>query len=94
MHGHLCADKRGRCADSHSFIFPGRKRGGRRGFININTADLSGLQVLPGVGEAKAQAIIDFRETEGPFTAAEDLKNVSGIGDKTFEKLEPLITVQ
>jgi competence protein ComEA len=62
--------------------------------ININTADSSGLQELPGVGEAKAQAIIDYRETEGPFAAAEDLKNVSGIGDKTFEKLEPLITVQ
>ncbi len=62
--------------------------------ININEADSSGLQKLPGVGEAKAQAIIDYRETEGPFAAAEELKNVSGIGDKTFEKLEPLITVQ
>lgn len=62
--------------------------------ININTADSAALQELPGVGESKAQAIIDFRETEGPFTAVDDLKNVSGIGDKTFEKLAPLITVQ
>lgn len=62
--------------------------------ININEADSSGLQKLPGVGKAKAQAIIDYRETEGPFAAVEELKNVSGIGDKTFEKLESLITVQ
>lgn len=62
--------------------------------ININKADISGLQKLPGIGQAKAQAIIDYRETEGLFTATEELKNVSGIGDKTFEKLEPLITVQ
>ncbi|WP_046173888.1 helix-hairpin-helix domain-containing protein [Domibacillus indicus] len=62
--------------------------------VNINTADSAGLQELPGIGESKAQAIIDFRETDGPFTKVEDLKNVSGIGDKTFEKLAPLITVQ
>ncbi|OKL38382.1 hypothetical protein BLL40_01740 [Domibacillus mangrovi] len=62
--------------------------------ININEADSSGLQKLPSVGEVKAQAIIDYRETEGPFAAVEELKNVSGIGDKTFEKLESLITVQ
>ncbi|OLN23418.1 hypothetical protein BTO30_05510 [Domibacillus antri] len=62
--------------------------------ININTADVSRLQELPGIGEAKAKAIIDYRETDGPFAASEDLKNVSGIGDKTFEKLEPLITVK
>jgi competence protein ComEA len=74
---------------------PGASGGAAEGsLININTADSSGLQELPGVGEAKAQAIIDYRETEGPFAAAEDLKNVSGIGDKTFEKLEPLITLQ
>ncbi|WP_050180948.1 helix-hairpin-helix domain-containing protein [Domibacillus robiginosus] len=62
--------------------------------ININTADSSLLQELPGIGESKAQAIIDFRETEGAFTAVEDLKEIAGIGDKTFEKLAPLITVQ
>lgn len=62
--------------------------------ININTADSTALQELPGIGESKAQAIIDFRETDGPFSAVDDLKNVSGIGDKTFEKLAPLIAVQ
>ncbi|MCP3764297.1 helix-hairpin-helix domain-containing protein [Domibacillus sp. A3M-37] len=62
--------------------------------ININTADSTALQELPGIGESKAQAIIDFRETDGPFTAVEDLKNISGIGDKTFEKLAPLIKIK
>lgn len=62
--------------------------------ININEADTAGLQELPGIGESKAQTIIDHRETEGLFKTVEELKNVSGIGDKTFEKLEPFITVQ
>ncbi|OXS80466.1 helix-hairpin-helix domain-containing protein [Domibacillus enclensis] len=62
--------------------------------INLNSADSAGLQELPGIGESKAQAILDYRETEGPFQSIEDLKNISGIGDKTFEKLAPLITIQ
>jgi len=68
--------------------------GASKALININTADSTALQELPGIGESKAQAIIDFRETDGPFSTVDDLKNVSGIGDKTFEKLSPLIVVQ
>ncbi|WP_313432064.1 helix-hairpin-helix domain-containing protein [Siminovitchia terrae] len=63
------------------------------GKININRADLSELQNLPGVGPAKAQAIIDYREDQGPFKKVEDIQNVSGIGEKTFEKLQESITV-
>lgn len=70
------------------------KEASSQALININTADSAALQELPGIGESKAQAIIDFRETDGPFSAVDDLKNVSGIGDKTFEKLAPLIAVQ
>jgi competence protein ComEA len=61
--------------------------------VNINTADLSQLDSLPGIGPALAQRIIDYRETNGPFGAVEDIKNVSGIGDKKFDALKDLITV-
>jgi competence protein ComEA len=62
--------------------------------ININKADETQLQNLPGIGPAKAAAITEYRETSGLFKTVEDLKNISGIGDKTFEKLKDLITVQ
>lgn len=68
----------------------GMDSGGR---VNINTADSETLQTLNGVGPATAQKIIDYRETSGRFRSVEDLKNVSGIGDKTFEKLREYIIV-
>ena len=61
--------------------------------ININTASSNELMSLPGIGEVKAQAIIQYRETIESFRTIEELKEVSGIGDKTFEKLKDLITV-
>ncbi len=61
--------------------------------ININTASSSELMNLPGIGEVKAQAIINYRETVSAFRSIDELKEVSGIGDKTFEKLKALITV-
>lgn len=61
--------------------------------ININTADSAQLQTLNGVGPATAQKIIDYRDSSGRFTSIEDIKNVSGIGDKTFEKLKDYICV-
>ena len=48
---------------------------------------------LPGIGEVKANAIIDYRKTVRAFGSIDDLKEVSGIGDKTFDKLKALITV-
>jgi competence protein ComEA len=68
--------------------------GQKQGKININKADEQELQNLPGIGPAKAAAIIEFRNTSGPFKTIEDLKNISGIGDKTFEKLKDLIVVK
>jgi competence protein ComEA len=61
--------------------------------ININTADSQTLQQLKGVGPATAEKIISYRTENGKFKTIEDLKNVSGIGDKTFEKLKDKITV-
>jgi len=62
--------------------------------ININKADTSQLQLLPGIGETIAQYIIDYRLQNGDFKSIEEIKNVSKIGDKTFEKIKDRITVQ
>lgn len=61
--------------------------------ININTADLTQLQKLSGVGLKKAQDIINYREQNGDFKNIEDLVNVSGIGEKSIEKLKESIRV-
>ncbi|WAA10356.1 helix-hairpin-helix domain-containing protein [Fervidibacillus albus] len=62
--------------------------------ININDADESVLQSLPGIGPSKAEAIVQYREENGPFETEEELMNISGIGEKTFEKLKEFITVR
>ena len=61
--------------------------------VNINTADASQLEQLPGVGPSTAAAIIHERETNGLFAAPEDLMRVTGIGEKKFEKVRDLICV-
>ncbi|HHU84533.1 MAG TPA: ComEA family DNA-binding protein [Clostridiales bacterium] len=63
------------------------------GKININTADKQSLMSLPGIGEVKSQAIIDYRNENGNFETIEDITKVSGIGEKTFEKIKDLISV-
>ena len=67
--------------------------GSASGKININTADSTQLQEITGIGPATAQKIIDYRTSNGRFKSIEDIKNVSGIGDKTFEKMKDQITV-
>ncbi|WP_301109625.1 helix-hairpin-helix domain-containing protein [Sporosarcina sp.] len=62
--------------------------------ININTANETEFQQLPGIGPSKATAIVKYREAHGAFAQLDGLKEVSGIGDKTFEKLEALITLR
>ncbi len=61
--------------------------------ININTADAVVLDKLPGVGPARAADIIAYRESKGGFKSIEEIKNIKGIGDKTFEQMKDLITV-
>ncbi|OGG40605.1 hypothetical protein A2118_02005 [Candidatus Kaiserbacteria bacterium GWA2_50_9] len=61
--------------------------------LNINTADATFLDTLPGIGPSKATAIIDYRTQHGPFAQIEDIQNVSGIGPSTYGELKTLITV-
>ena len=62
--------------------------------ININTAKMSELEEIPGVGEATAQKIMEYREQNGKFKNIEDIKNVSGIGDSKFENMKDKICVK
>ncbi|MDT2790529.1 helix-hairpin-helix domain-containing protein [Enterococcus lactis] len=62
--------------------------------ININTASPSELQQIPGIGSVKAQEIIRFKEENGSFQKVEDLQEISGIGEKTVEKLKNFVTIK
>lgn len=61
--------------------------------VNLNTATAAQLESLPGIGAKTAERIIEYREKNGPFKKIEDLMNVKGIGEKSFLKLKPRLTV-
>jgi competence protein ComEA len=61
--------------------------------VNLNTATQSQIETLPGIGAKAAQRIIEYRQKNGGFKKIEDLMNVKGIGEKSFLKLKPLITI-
>jgi competence protein ComEA len=61
--------------------------------VNLNTATQAQLESLPGIGASAAQRILEYRQKNGNFKKIEDLMNVKGIGEKSFLKLKPLITV-
>ena len=63
------------------------------GKVSLNTATLDELMTLPGIGEAKAQSIIEYREEVGAFQNIEELKEVSGIGDAIFDQIKENITI-
>jgi len=63
------------------------------GKVNINTASASELDTLPGIGPVYAERIIEYRNANGGFKTPAEIKNIKGIGDKTYEKLKDSITV-
>ena len=63
------------------------------GPVNLNTATQAQLETLPGIGAAAAKRIIEYRDKNGKFTKIEQLMNVKGIGEKSFLKLKPMITI-
>ena len=65
----------------------------KSGLVNLNTATEADFQTISGIGQKRAQDIIAYREANGKFKSVDDLKNVTGIGAKTLEKLKEYVTV-
>ena len=61
--------------------------------VNLNTATPAQIATLPGIGEKAAKLIVEYRDKNGGFKKIEELMNVKGIGEKSFLKLKPLVTV-
>lgn len=83
----------GEMADSLDSVPPSATSGTSSSKVNINTASVSELVSLDGVGESTAEKIIAYRQSNGSFASIEDIKKVSGIGDKKFEAIKDRITV-
>ena len=73
---------------------PGGGSASTDGRVNINTASREELMTLPGIGGSKADAIIAYRDSNGGFSTPDDIKNVKGIGDSTYESLKDYIIVR
>jgi len=72
---------------------PAAERAAMASPINLNTATVAQLESLPGIGARIAERIVEYRKKNGSFKKVEELMNVQGVGEKSFLKLKPLITV-
>ena len=61
--------------------------------VNINSAGVDELVTLPGIGKAYAERIVEYRQKNGPFKKVEDILNVRGIGEKTFDRIKDRLTL-
>ena len=61
--------------------------------LNLNTATKDELVALPGIGPAKAQAIVDYRNQHGPFKSVDEIRKVKGIGEKLFLQIKPELAI-
>jgi competence protein ComEA len=62
--------------------------------VNVNTASVEELQLLPGIGEARARALVELRKRRGGFKSLDELKEVKGIGDASLERMRPYLRLQ
>jgi len=69
-------------------------RGSGAGVVNVNTASVEELVRLPGIGESKARAIVDFRKERGAFKSVEQLREVKGIGDAALERIRSQVVIE
>ncbi|AGK54993.1 ComE operon protein 1 [Bacillus sp. 1NLA3E] len=92
MVGELVQETQGFVQSSNGGLSAG-SLGSESNKININSADEAELETLPGIGPSKSAAIIEYRTTTGPFKSIEDIQSISGIGEKTFEKLKDKIAI-
>lgn len=86
--------KKGEVTDNQFTMPAGQDRSDAKDKININLATSEELQTITGIGPSKAEAIITFRDENGPFTSPEGLLEVSGIGEKSLEKIKEEITIK